>query len=500
MASKQPGPAGKPISFYLVPLHLKAMAEGSLRRKMASKILAEAVAKKAAGGEVTDFVLGGDANAPLDSGDFANLTDSGLVAASAADAEGGAFSYIKGPRSLIDHIFLSPNLAADTPADFFIVAAEKSFPDYVDEISDHRPILLRLSLGAGGPGHRAAAASRDTGGAEPLAELKERLAGFEFAADGFEKARRGPDLSRRGGYDPDFLGGGLTVPLPGLPPDGPESEPVVVNDRETGIDRYVLPYTHYSVVLNGGRKLPYFSAVNIDGNTSKRFTRGDAWFLDPRVPADLQCGPAVYANNDLDRGHMTRRLDPVWGPDHHARQADADTFCFTNACPQHKDLNQKEWARLEDYVLQNAGTHGLKVCVFTGPVCRPGDMEYRGVKLPKEFWKVVAIRRADTAQAVGDGVPAEPGRHDQRVRVRLRPVQDLPGEGEPGRRPDGAGLRPAGHRRPAGRPRPRVRGRRSGSGRSDRGGEFGVVRPTVPLEQDTARMMAPRRDCDPACR
>jgi endonuclease G len=184
------------------------------------------------------------------------------------------------------------------------------------------------------------------------------------------------------------------VPLPGLPDDC--SDAVEVDSDEKGIDRYRLDYTHYSVVLNGERKMAYFSAVNIDGRKSKRFSRGDAWFLDPRVPNDVQCGTAVYANNDLDRGHLTRRLDPVWGPDSIAHRADQDTFCFANACPQHKDLNQREWARLEDYVLENAQTYDLKVCVFTGPVFGSDDIKYRGVLLPKEFWKVVVIRRQDT--------------------------------------------------------------------------------------------------------
>jgi DNA/RNA endonuclease G (NUC1) len=341
---------------------------------------------------VADFVIGGDANAPLDSGDFANLTDSGLAAASAEDAEGGAFSYIKGPRSLIDHVFVSPNLGSEVGNNFFIVAAERTFPDYVDEISDHRPVLLRLSLGDGPAESRGGFES--IGGADRLAELKDKFTGFEFVGDGFERARRTVNLSNRTGYSSEFLGSDYEVPLPGLPDDGGDA--VEVDSNESGIDRYLLDYTHYSVVLNGERKMAYFSAVNIDGRKSKRFSRGDAWFLDPRVPADVQCGPAVYANNDLDRGHLTRRLDPVWGPDSVAHRADQDTFCFSNACPQHKDLNQREWARLEDYVLENANTHGLKVSVFTGPVFGTDDIPYRGVLLPKSFWKVVVIRRADT--------------------------------------------------------------------------------------------------------
>ena len=62
---------GAPFEFYLVPVHLKAMAEGSLRRQMASKILAEAVRKKIEDGAAADWVVGGDFNAELDTGDFA---------------------------------------------------------------------------------------------------------------------------------------------------------------------------------------------------------------------------------------------------------------------------------------------------------------------------------------------------------------------------------------------------------------------------------------------
>jgi endonuclease G len=200
------------------------------------------------------------------------------------------------------------------------------------------------------------------------------------------------------GYDAEFLGGGLSVPLPGLP-TGTETTPVTVDRSANGIDRFVLSYTHFSVVMNADRRMPFYAAVNIDGTQLRRIPRsGDSWFLDPRIPAEAQVGNEVYKNNDLDRGHQVRRLDPVWGTPEEAARADADTFCFTNACPQHKDLNQKEWLKLEDYVLNSAQTHDLRVCVMTGPVLRPGDQEYRGVKLPKEFWKVVAIRRADTGK------------------------------------------------------------------------------------------------------
>ncbi len=186
------------------------------------------------------------------------------------------------------------------------------------------------------------------------------------------------------------------MPLPGLT-DELAAIAAVVDSSRGGTDRFVLPYTHFSVVMNASRRMPFYSAVNIDGNQLVRIPRQNTrWQLDPRIPSAAQVGNEVYKNNDLDKGHMTRRLDPVWGPRATAARADADTFHYSNACPQHKDLNQKEWSELEDYVLDNAGAHELKVCVMTGPIFGPADMEYRSVMLPGEFWKVVVIRKGDT--------------------------------------------------------------------------------------------------------
>ncbi len=137
-----------PFDFYLVPLHLKAMDEGSKRRRMAAAILGAAV-KKMIGehGKDADWVIGGDFNAALASQDFAALLKDDMVALSAEDEGAGAFSYLKRPKSLIDHIFLSANLAQTYGADdYFIIAAEKTVPKYVKQLSDHRPVLVRLSL------------------------------------------------------------------------------------------------------------------------------------------------------------------------------------------------------------------------------------------------------------------------------------------------------------------------------------------------------------------
>jgi hypothetical protein len=71
-------------------------------------------------------------------------------AVKACDEADGAISYVSGPRSLIDHIFRSRNLAARFGADqFTIVAVDKVIPRYVDTISNHRPVMIRLHIATG---------------------------------------------------------------------------------------------------------------------------------------------------------------------------------------------------------------------------------------------------------------------------------------------------------------------------------------------------------------
>ncbi|MGM4939750.1 endonuclease [Rhizobium sp. 768_B6_N1_8] len=149
-------------TFNLVPIHLKAMGEGSLRRQMAARLLAEAVAELAKDESFdTDWIIGGDANATLASGDLDPLTSAGLTALTAQDAAQEQITYVKAPfKSLIDHVFISPNLVPDG-RDFMIVALDRNI-DRFQEVSDHRPILLRLA--ATGTAHSEPAAG------QPLSE------------------------------------------------------------------------------------------------------------------------------------------------------------------------------------------------------------------------------------------------------------------------------------------------------------------------------------------
>ncbi|MBB3325133.1 DNA/RNA non-specific endonuclease [Microlunatus antarcticus] len=181
-------------------------------------------------------------------------------------------------------------------------------------------------------------------------------------------------------YDPWFLA--TPVPMPGVPAD---------------VTIVMLPFTHFTVVLAPERRLAIATAVNLDGARLLEIDRGDDWQLDPRVPAEAQTGPEVYARNDLDRGHLVRRRDPVWGERAVAEQANLDTFSYVNAAPQAALFNQGEllWAGLEDYVLEHARTYAQRLTVLTAPVFGDDDPLYRGTRIPRRFWKIAAWNDGD---------------------------------------------------------------------------------------------------------
>ncbi|KQP68978.1 MULTISPECIES: DNA/RNA non-specific endonuclease [unclassified Microbacterium] len=176
-------------------------------------------------------------------------------------------------------------------------------------------------------------------------------------------------------YDDGFLG--IPLPLP-HPADGRAV-------RE-------LTYPRFTVLLDPQRRLAVVTGVNIDGATLQDLPRTGDWELDARVPATEQAGPAVYASNDLDRGHLVRRRDPGWGSAAEARRATEATFTYPNAAPQASGFNQSKelWLGLEDHVLEFAETTDERLSVFTAPVLHDDDPPYRGIRVPRRFFKVAA--------------------------------------------------------------------------------------------------------------
>lgn len=265
----------------------------------------------------------------------------------------------------------------------------------------------------------------------------------EAASQASPPAAESYNFSDRLGYLPDFIPG-FHVPLPQLGP-GLREDAAPLLEPIPGANPFELKYHHFSVVMNKRRRLAFFTACMIDGNTAKSIGRtsrnisdlqatdrglaeavaeldgaeADSWSPDNRIDRSHYSGDEIYKKqkvpgfpkpNSTDRrarmfqrGHLVRRLDPAWGDNNRALAAELDTFFWTNAAPQVGFFNQGTadadqpgtgkgnlWRAAENYVLRNAVAEGKRVVSFTGPVFRDDDRPYRHIRIPGKFFKVTA--------------------------------------------------------------------------------------------------------------
>jgi endonuclease G, mitochondrial len=252
-------------------------------------------------------------------------------------------------------------------------------------------VPLRVTVEAGDPypdgdGQRSRAAdgSSTTGGTD---ETDEEVFTEAVAAD----------YRDRLGYQEAFLGS--PVPMPAVM--GRRDD--VLTFTADGGTEDVLRYEHFAVMMSRSRRLCLFSAVNIDGLHSVSMPR-TGWRTDPRIPFEAQIQKECYgAEPKFSRGHMTRREDPVWGPPESASKANADSMHVTNAVPQMQPFNGGVWLELENYALQNARKDDMRISVFTGPFLTSEDPIRFGVRIPTEFWKVIAFIHDQTGQLCATG-------------------------------------------------------------------------------------------------
>lgn len=201
----------------------------------------------------------------------------------------------------------------------------------------------------------------------------------------------------RNGYNPHFLAVALSLPL------------LTIEKSVT-----ILNYRHFSIAMNRKRKMPYFTAVNMDAVKynklkseipSRKEMGSDNWKIDPRMDKAAQLPKIFYSKNDFDLGHIVRREDVLWGDTlEEVIAANKDTFFLTNAAPQHKDFNRnaQRWKGLEDYALRNARLYDLRISVFTGCIFTDKDRRLATVQIPAKFWKVIVMIKEDgTPSATG---------------------------------------------------------------------------------------------------
>lgn len=200
-------------------------------------------------------------------------------------------------------------------------------------------------------------------------------------------------------YDPGFIAG-ESVPLP-----------TASTRLRQRLLAYGQPVSHrrFSFLFDIVRCQAICTAHNLDGSTlipAGVIDRRDDFRFDPHVPAVLQIdNNRGYRNNDWDRGHLVMRRAMHWGDEDVARQADSESFYWTNISPQHSRLHDTAWGSIEDWVLQAAEGGGGRACVFCGPVMTDDDPEHVNqtgetpVRIPAGFWKIMVLRHAERLSA-----------------------------------------------------------------------------------------------------
>jgi endonuclease G len=236
------------------------------------------------------------------------------------------------------------------------------------------------------------------------------------------------NYSTRKGYDKNFIEG-FEIPLPS-----------VSNEREKELYKrfgeenpYIVPYHHYSLVMNKKRRMLMWTASNVDYSEALRDSRdraalgNGAWRLDKRIPDIYQIQAKEFYDPAtlIDKGHIVRRDDNCWAFSVNGQTdtlgieyANADTFHWTNCTPQHEAFNRDVppykgiglWGVLENAVKEQLEftrtpadankDYGQRACVLAGPIFDDDDPEYMEIQFPLRFWKIFAIRSASEGNLV----------------------------------------------------------------------------------------------------
>jgi endonuclease G len=216
------------------------------------------------------------------------------------------------------------------------------------------------------------------------------------SADGAAVAVRLEASSRFGGdgYDQDFLPQTLRMPA---------ATGTVASDCAGANGAKIAHYTHFSLVMRRSRRLAAMVAWNIDASRIPKIKKSADWQTDARVPEDAQVDNRLYRNTLLDRGHIAKREDLVWGSASEAQKANNDSYCYTNCAPMHENFNRRApalWKSLEDEIFLNAKPAKMRLSVFAGPIFNRNDPEFVAsgapagtpkVRLPREYFKIVAF-------------------------------------------------------------------------------------------------------------
>lgn len=205
-----------------------------------------------------------------------------------------------------------------------------------------------------------------------------------------------------------------------------------LNDQNVYADHYVtmdgVQILNYALEWDNTKRHANWVAFTFDTTTSAdNVKRTDAWSVDPKLPAEMQVQESDHKNDGFDKGHLCASEDRVY-----LKEANEQTFYYSNMSPQLNDFNGGSWGKLEARVqtwgrstadgvydkvyVTKGGTLNKLLKNFKGttvnggtPTTDANGFTIHGLACPEYYFMAVSSQKDDVFHAIAFLVPHKEG-------------------------------------------------------------------------------------------
>lgn len=205
-----------------------------------------------------------------------------------------------------------------------------------------------------------------------------------------------------------------------------------LNDQNVYADHYVtmdgVQILNYALEWDNTKRHANWVAFTFDTTTSAdNVKRTDAWSVDPKLPAEMQVQESDHKNDGFDKGHLCASEDRVY-----LKEANEQTFYYSNMSPQLNDFNGGFWGKLEARVqtwgrstadgvydkvyVTKGGTLNKLLKNFKGttvnggtPTTDANGFTIHGLACPEYYFTAVLSQKDDVFHAIAFLVPHKEG-------------------------------------------------------------------------------------------
>lgn len=188
----------------------------------------------------------------------------------------------------------------------------------------------------------------------------------------------------------------------------------------------ILNRVGYTTSYNAQNKIPNWVAWHLTSNHVKgRYGRDFMEFHEDESVRAPRADDNDYYNSGYDRGHMCPSGDNKW-----SKEAQEESFLFTNICPQRHGLNAGAWNDVEMQCRDWAKRYGT-LYIVCGPVFYQQEHRTIGrhrVAVPDAFYKVVLRKENAGYKAIGFVYENRSAKRDMSRYVRsIDEIEELTG-------------------------------------------------------------------------